>query len=465
MEKIFDIAKDSEKSWGTLATAIDGNFEEVEQQIYGFEEEITIDLGAPISGKYYGEYLSLINYSSSPTTWYYNAINVEQYIGKKLKISIDWHGSAAPSSWAVLCGFRNDDNISEASLQYSGITHELECYNKAVEGRYSFEIEITDKFLCVGKRYEQTEIQIAVIEKKGVIPTIQKQLNEVLNRTIFVSTEGDDNNDGLTIETALASFAKALSLGTNIKVKRGVYNETFAIVNKDNITIMPYDNNEEYSHEVPCRDVITIRGTQLDNNVAIITNCNNLHIEEVVFDTAGNSVLKIVDCNNVVLNYCQANNSVNLMGFEVINTNAVFNKCYSTKNKYDGFNFHGYGTTILNDCISEYNNDDGCSHHDGCVGTINGGVFEGNGKCGIAPAYGAKVNVYSAICKDNKIGIGYLSTPSGHTDMKGIINSCVMVGNASGLKVDELCSIYAINCKYNGNTTDKQITGTLVEYE
>lgn len=40
-----------------------------------------------------------------------------------------------------------------------------------------------------------------------------------------------------------------------------------------------------------------------------------------------------------------------------------------------------------------------------------------------------------------------------------------MVGNASGLKVDELCSIYAINCKYNGNTTDKQITGTLVEYE
>lgn len=28
MEKIFDIAKDSEQSWGTLATAIDGNFED-----------------------------------------------------------------------------------------------------------------------------------------------------------------------------------------------------------------------------------------------------------------------------------------------------------------------------------------------------------------------------------------------------------------------------------------------------
>nr|DAL68345.1 MAG TPA: carbohydrate esterase [Bacteriophage sp.] len=33
MEKIFDIAKDSEQSWGTLATAIDGNFEEVYRKI------------------------------------------------------------------------------------------------------------------------------------------------------------------------------------------------------------------------------------------------------------------------------------------------------------------------------------------------------------------------------------------------------------------------------------------------
>ena len=35
MEKIFDKAKDKEQSWGTLATAIDGNFEEVERQLSG----------------------------------------------------------------------------------------------------------------------------------------------------------------------------------------------------------------------------------------------------------------------------------------------------------------------------------------------------------------------------------------------------------------------------------------------
>lgn len=33
MEKIFDIAKDSEKSWGVIAQGIDGNFEEVEQRV------------------------------------------------------------------------------------------------------------------------------------------------------------------------------------------------------------------------------------------------------------------------------------------------------------------------------------------------------------------------------------------------------------------------------------------------
>lgn len=46
MEKIFDIAKDSEKSWGTSATAIDGNFEEVNSEIDGITgvEAQVIDL-------------------------------------------------------------------------------------------------------------------------------------------------------------------------------------------------------------------------------------------------------------------------------------------------------------------------------------------------------------------------------------------------------------------------------------
>ena len=35
MEKIFDIAKDSEKSWGVIAQGIDGNFEELSLKVDG----------------------------------------------------------------------------------------------------------------------------------------------------------------------------------------------------------------------------------------------------------------------------------------------------------------------------------------------------------------------------------------------------------------------------------------------
>lgn len=59
MEKIFDIAKDKEQSWGTLATAIDGNFDEIRLQInmhHGedYTEELTdnnmyIETGFPIN--------------------------------------------------------------------------------------------------------------------------------------------------------------------------------------------------------------------------------------------------------------------------------------------------------------------------------------------------------------------------------------------------------------------------------
>lgn len=42
MEKIFDIAKDKEQSWGTLATAIDGNFEEVNAEVSGIKNNFDI---------------------------------------------------------------------------------------------------------------------------------------------------------------------------------------------------------------------------------------------------------------------------------------------------------------------------------------------------------------------------------------------------------------------------------------
>ena len=42
MEKIFDIAKDSEKSWGVIAQGIDSNFEEVNTEVSGIKENFEV---------------------------------------------------------------------------------------------------------------------------------------------------------------------------------------------------------------------------------------------------------------------------------------------------------------------------------------------------------------------------------------------------------------------------------------
>lgn len=41
MEKIFDIAKDSEKSWGVIAQGIDGNFDELSQNVAECKTDIS----------------------------------------------------------------------------------------------------------------------------------------------------------------------------------------------------------------------------------------------------------------------------------------------------------------------------------------------------------------------------------------------------------------------------------------
>lgn len=42
MEKIFDIAKDSEQKWGVIAQGIDGNFEELSNKVNGIENYLSL---------------------------------------------------------------------------------------------------------------------------------------------------------------------------------------------------------------------------------------------------------------------------------------------------------------------------------------------------------------------------------------------------------------------------------------
>ncbi len=271
------------------------------------------------------------------------------------------------------------------------------------------------------------------------------------------------NSDGVYYCTGLTGTHHGLVLVDNEKTKMSVLTSV-ASYDECVATLETYYRNGAELYFNTENTTFTKIAMNTYKSVIILKGCKNVLIEDISFNVANSVVVDVDNCSNVTFNNCEANYSMSSMGFSVDYANAIFNNCSAYRNKFDGFNFHGYGTTVMNDCDSSWNGDDGCSHHDGCVGTINGGIFTGNGKAGIAPAYGANVNIYGVICDKNKFGIGYLSTTNGHASMKGIVNSCVLANNEVGMKIDKLCDVTAINCQYKDNTTAKSSQGQLTEF-
>ncbi len=395
---------------------------------------------------------------------------------------------------------------------------------------------------------------------------LSKAVDEVQERTpalrvAYVSLSGNDSNDGTSIETAFATFSKALSVANTIYAERGVYSQSIDISNRNGISIYPYNNDDSYISGVP-RQKIEINGgdkilktalstednlykvtysgglqfTQVfdthslepvaDNgtfraNVFVnlsslgklklkpvitkagcsgeyntffwdaandilymnistanfdsvtvlsasyhinITNCSDIFMQDVAVKYGYTTLIKADNSNNIVLDDCEASYSATSMGFQFNNTNGKLSGCYATNNAFDGFNFHGYGYSELIDCYAMYNFDDGCSHHSGCIGTVMGGEYTGNGKGGMTPAYGANVNIFNILAASNdSYGVAYLYT-SGNPAMKSLISGCALVNNPVGMKVGINWTVNAIGLKYSGNTEDKSIQGTLNEY-
>ncbi len=157
-------------------------------------------------------------------------------------------------------------------------------------------------------------------------------------------------------------------------------------------------------------------------------------------------------------------------GLHPKNASGKMVRCYAAW-CYDGLSPSGYGHTEYIDCVAEYNRDDGVSHHDACTGTIIGGRYDHNGKYGVAPAYGARVDIYNAVCRYNGLtgtgdrgGIGYLYTTN-KVPASGIVQGCVLEGNKIGLVVNANCSVVAANCHFVDNETDKSINASAVYTE
>lgn len=194
-----------------------------------------------------------------------------------------------------------------------------------------------------------------------------------------------------------------------------------------------------------------------------INGADRFVLKEVEVRFAGSYNIDIRNCAYFDFYKCACKYTSYGSGFHPFNSNGRMTACYATKN-YDGYGISGYGHTTYVDCVSEFNFDDGMSHHNATSGTVIGGRYEGNGKGGNTPAYGAKVNIYGGLYKDNaSFGIGYLWS----TDLEpasGMVQGAVMVGNPIGLSVQKNCDVTAMNCTYQGNTTDKDTKGNLTEY-
>lgn len=194
-----------------------------------------------------------------------------------------------------------------------------------------------------------------------------------------------------------------------------------------------------------------------------IANAGKVILREVEVRFSGSYNVWILNCPYCDLYKVSARYSSYASGIDIDNANGTLTACYATKN-YDGFGISGYGHTTYIDCVSEFNTDDGVSHHNGSCGTFIGGRYEGNGKGGNTPAYGAKVNIYGGIYKNNgSFGIGYLYT-STRNPASGMVQGAVMEGNPVGLSVDANCTVVALNCHYVNNTTGKVFNGNVTEH-
>lgn len=404
-------------------------------------------------------------------------------------------------------------------------------------------------------------IENNVEEQNEELNRLDKEL-DIATSTMFISPEGDDDNDGLTDSKPKKTVKACVLAGAKrISAKRGTYNEEVALSNIDTLEIFPTDNNytnkdvhryppiifdtsdtiaisnlvnynsiksvayakqnaaleyvftngfydtvystihgyhvvlwlitDNIKNDIKLRPVATIAEVESNNNTFTwsnstlylnanltdvkeirvptsynntftISTANKVKLTEVEINFAGRYNLFIENCPDVEINNCSVKYSSNGSGFDLKSANGILRNCYASR-VHDGYGIGGCGHTVFIDCTAEWCFDDGMSHHTKCTGTVIGGRFEGNRKGGNVPAYGANVNIYGGLYKDNQMyGIAYI-TDSTHNPSTGLIHGAVITGNDKGLLVDSNCEVTAVNCDCIDNVTDKEATGILTE--
>lgn len=169
MEKIFDIAKDSEQSWGTLAAAIDKNYNEIAQVLGVSNENIQQSVSYVKKSGYINRTSGAV--VSSSIRWYAEISVDKSWVGVRVVGSI-FNGVkiSALSIWkggvfvrSIIDGAVSGEKTFDEYIDCDDTFDEIKiCTGES----YSINVIAEKSVECIGRNIELLESRISLLEKK-----------------------------------------------------------------------------------------------------------------------------------------------------------------------------------------------------------------------------------------------------------------------------------------------------------
>lgn len=376
-----------------------------------------IDAGERRAEYYGGSVGETITTSSGSSSSGY-IIDLSSYVGKYVRVNFT---STATSS-SRLTAICDASGTIYASIQERYMT---------TAGFLVYVTNTQNKLYVSFTRNATTDFTVTCLSGLvGQIDLIKLGLTD----TMYVSETGSDTNGG-TSNAPFATIQKALDTGAPVvKVAPGSYGAISVNGRIIPLEIVPW--LPDTSDTTIAEQMIVITGST-SGNLVYVNNCDNLTMRNVYANADNKAVVpfNIRNVRSFTLERCKASDvgGTSYQGFTVVNASGELRECVAWNIPVDGFNFHGYGNTVLIDCVAHDCGDDGVSHHNQCTGTVIGGEFYRCGKGGVStPTHGAMVNVYGSYSHDNtRYGLYVASDASVATPSRGLVCGCAFVDNGT----------------------------------
>lgn len=290
----------------------------------------------------------------------------------------------------------------------------------------------------------------SVVAFSAIDITARENTNILFGRkhTVYVSTNGDDSNEG-TEESPYRTIAKAIESNSfRIIVAPGTYEETFA--------------------EYYIRPYLQLIGNNVIINCAQLAFRNSIvHIEGFTFicdTTEQSSNLFLRQCDGLVL-HCSAINAT-YMGFRLDGSKVTLIDCFADSSAVDGFNAHDTANSISDctfiNCVAKNCGDDGMSFHENGSMHVIGGEYANCASTGIAPHNNCNCDIRDAYIHNNgRAGIealvGNYAIPDPLPTM--VLTGCIFENNTGNAVTAEHYIVKACANGASGNSTDSIVNG------